>query len=198
MKKLDVALLLGLVLAIIISSVNAFAQDLEGISDKVLRLHILANSDSEEDQALKLKVRDKILEETGDMFNTAKSRLEVEQLVVDNMDKIQETAEQVVQENGYDYDVKCELTYMEFDERVYDNFTLPAGYYDALRITIGEANGHNWWCVIYPQFCIAPSIDKSSLETFEDTEIKIIKQPQRYKVKFWIVDFCTWVKNKFS
>ena len=78
-------------------------------------------------------------EETGDMFNTAKSRLEVEQLVVDNMDKIQETAEQVVQENGYDYDVKCELTYMEFDERVYDNFTLPAGYYDALRITIGEA-----------------------------------------------------------
>ena len=144
MNKLDIAFLLGLIIAIIISSVNSFAKDLENISESVLRFHILANSDSQEDQDLKLKVRDAILEETADLFEEGHTRLEVEQIALDNLSGIQEIAERVIAENGYNYSVKCELTYMEFDARTYDTITLPAGYYDAIRITIGEAKGHNW------------------------------------------------------
>lgn len=216
MKKLDVALLIGLVVSIIISSVSAFAKNLDGISDNVLRLHILANSDSEEDQALKLKVRDAILAETGELFGQGDSRLEVEQIALDNMDKIQKTAEKVIKENGYNYPVKCELTYMEFDDRTYDDFTLPGGYYDAVRVTIGEAKGHNWWCVMYPQFCVAPSIDRDSyeplkktelsnnsdendkLKNFNKSEVKIMKEPKKYKVRFYGVKLFRKIKKAFS
>ena len=197
MKKIDIALLLGLIIAIIISSVDAFANNFEDISDSVLRFHILANSDSEEDQALKLKVRDAILIETAGLFGEGESRLEVEQIVVDNLDSIQKIAERVIKENGYNYSVKCELTYMEFNDRTYDTITLPAGYYDALRITIGEAKGHNWWCVMYPQFCIAPAIKEESLEPFGKTEIKIMKKPEKYKVRFYSVDLFKKFKKFF-
>ncbi len=231
MKKLDVALLLGLVIAVILSSVNAFAKDLEGISDGVLRLHILANSDSKEDQELKLKVRDAVLNETEDLFCKGKTRLEVEQIALNNIDKIQDVAERTIKDNGYNYPVKCELTYMEFNDRTYGDITLPAGYYDAVRITIGEAKGHNWWCVMYPQLCIAPSLDKESLEPidtslnkenfkpmlgtslyedtqktdeddklkeFDDSEIKIMKKPQKYKIRFFSVKLFRQVKKALS
>ncbi len=231
MKKLDVALLLGLVIAVILSSVNAFAKDLEGISDGVLRLHILANSDSKEDQELKIKVRDAVLAETADLFCKGKTRLQVEQIALNSIDKIQTVAEKTIKENGYNYPVKCELTYMEFDDRTYGDITLPAGYYDALRITIGEAKGHNWWCVMYPQLCIAPSLDKESLKPietsledesfkpmvgtslinevqkideddklkgFNDSEIKIMKKPQKYKIRFLSVKLFRQVKKALS
>ncbi len=231
MKKLDVALLLGLVIAVILSSVNAFAKDLEGISDGVLRLHILANSDSKEDQELKLKVRDAVLAETEDLFCKGKTRLEVEQIALNNINKIQDVAERTIKDNGYNYPVKCELTYMEFNDRTYGDITLPAGYYDAVRITIGEAKGHNWWCVMYPQLCIAPSLDKESLEPidtslnkenfkpmlgtslyeetqktddddklkeFNDSEIKIMKKPQKYKIRFFSVKLFRQVKKALS
>ena len=198
MKKLDIALLIGLIFTIIISSVNSFAQDLDGISDNVLRLHILANSDSDEDQALKLKVRDAILKETEDIFKTGQSRLEVEQLAIDNMNKIKAVAEKVIKDNGYTYPVNCELTYMEFDARTYDTITLPAGYYDAVRITIGEAKGHNWWCVMYPQFCVAPSIKNETLQTFNKNEVKIMKKPKNYKIDFYSVKVFKKFKKFFS
>lgn len=221
MKKLDVALLLGLVIAVILSSVNAFAKDLEGISDNVLRLHILANSDSEEDQALKIKVRDAVLAETADIFCQGDTRLEVEQIALNNLEKIQAIAEKTIKENGYNYPVKCELTYMEFNDRSYDDITLPAGYYDAVRITIGEAKGHNWWCVMYPQLCVAPSLDQKSLDSskqlenntitkskkteedeklkdFSKSEIKIMKKPQKYKCRFYSVKLFRQVKKALS
>lgn len=231
MKKLDVALLLGLVIAVILSSVNAFAKDLDGISDGVLRLHILANSDSKEDQDLKIKVRDAVLAETEALFCAGKTRLEVEQIALNNIDRIQAVAEKTIKENGYNYPVKCELTYMEFNDRTYGDITLPAGYYDAVRITIGEAKGHNWWCVMYPQLCIAPSLDKESLKPivpkqdedcfkpmlgtslveevqeadeddklkeFDDSEIKIMKKPQKYKIRFFSVKLFRQVKKALS
>jgi len=196
MKKIDIALIIGLILTIIISSTNAFAKDLDDISDSVVRLHILANSDSAEDQALKLKVRDAILKETSSIFSQGKTRLEAEQLVIDNLDKIKKIAEKTIAENGYSYSVKCELTYMEFNERTYDSITLPAGKYDALRITIGEAKGKNWWCVMYPQFCIAPSIKNQDLNTFKTADVKIMKAPTKYKVRFKCVDLFNKIKKK--
>ncbi len=245
-KKIDIALLLGLIITIIVSSTTSFARELDEISDSVLRLHILANSDSKEDQELKIKVRDAILAETGELFISATSRKEVEQIAVYNIEKIEDIALKTITENGYNYSVECKLVNMEFDDRTYENITLPAGYYDALRVTIGEAKGKNWWCVMYPQFCIAPSLDQNSLidpqktdlrventeettdyqsfqlnqniETsapmlqkqsqlylenqdeeklslFKSSQIKIMKQPQKYKVKFKAVE---WLKKVTS
>lgn len=186
--RLDIALIVGMIFTIIFCGVKGFANELDDVSDKVVRLHILANSDSEDDQNLKLKVRDTILEKAGVIFEESTSRNNTEQIIVNKIDTIQRIAQQVVYQNGYDYEVKCSLVNMYFTERVYDTITMPEGYYDALRITIGEAKGHNWWCVIYPQLCLSPSIDKSSLDNFSDEEIQIMKNPQKYKIKFKSVE----------
>jgi len=193
MKKIDVALILGLVISIMISQINAFANNLDGI-----RLHILANSDSDEDQQLKLKVRDAILNEAKYIFSDSSDKLAAEEQIIDNIDKIKKIAEKTIKLNGYNYSVKCELAYMEFNERKYDSITLPAGYYDALRITIGEGKGHNWWCVMYPQFCVAPCIKDSELEAFSDEEIKILKNSQNYKVRFKCVDWYKMLRKKYK
>ena len=127
MKKIDIALLIGIILAIVFSNLKVFAQNYDNLKTDVVRLHILANSDSDEDQALKLKVRDKILETGKDLFDGSKSVEETEKIIKEEMPELKKTAEQVIADNGYDYSVNCELVNMYFDERVYDEFTLPAG-----------------------------------------------------------------------
>lgn len=196
--KVDIALLIGIILTILISSVCSAEESQKGISEKVVRLHILANSDTEEDQALKLKVRDEILFEAENIFTDGESQLEAEQIIVDNIETIKAIAQRVITENGYSYSVDCQLTHMYFDEKVYDSLTLPAGDYDALRIEIGNADGHNWWCVMYPAYCVAPSIESDELSTFNSKEIKIMKQPKKYKVKFKCVDIYKKVKKFFK
>lgn len=192
MKKIDIAIIIGLILAVIVSGVNTINGEIEGISDKVVRLHILANSDSAEDQELKLKVRDAILEESNIFLDGDYSRLEAEQVIVKNIGDINEIAERVIAENGYNYSVSSQLVNMEFDVREYDRVTLPAGNYDALRITIGNAEGKNWWCVMYPQFCLAPSISDDDLKYFKDSEVAVMTVPKRYKIKFKIAEFFRW------
>lgn len=188
MKKIDIALLIGVIAAVLFSAASVVNKNVESISDKVLRLHILANSDSDEDQALKLKVRDAVLAESGIFLNGDYSRLEAESLVLENTDKIQSIAQRVVSENGYNYSVSVQLVNMTFDQRVYDSITLPAGDYDALRITIGSAEGKNWWCVMYPQFCIAPSLSKEELEFFNDSELQLMTTPKKYKFRFKLLE----------
>jgi len=189
MKKIDIALLIGIILAIVFSNLKVFAQNYDNLKTDVVRLHILANSDSDEDQALKLKVRDKILETGKDLFDGSKSVEETERIIKEEIPKLKKTAEQVIADNGYDYSVNCELVNMYFDERVYDEFTLPAGNYDAFRITIGKAEGHNWWCVMYPPLCLPAAMDEKEFEEcFTPEEIEMIKNPKKYKVKFKIVE----------
>ena len=106
---------------------------------------VLANSDSQEDQALKLKVRDRVLEYSEGLFQNAQTREEAEALAAAHLQELCQAAQDEVYRQGYDYPVKAEITNMFFDTREYETVTLPAGCYDALRITIGEAEGHNWW-----------------------------------------------------
>ena len=189
MKKIDIALLIGIILAIVLSNLKVFAQNYDNLKTDVVRLHILANSDSDEDQALKLKVRDKILETGKELFDGSKSVEETERIIKEEMPEFKKTAEQVIADNGYDYSVNCELVNMYFDERIYDEFTLPAGNYDAFRITIGKAEGHNWWCVMYPPLCLPAAMDEKEFkECFTPEEIDMIKNPKKYKVKFKIVE----------
>lgn len=180
----------------VIYSVIPFEAQCSEISEDVFRLHILANSDSEEDQSLKLKVRDEVLEYTEDLFNSASSKEEAEKIISDNLQSISNVAYCTLLENGYDYTVTAEITNMYFATRHYEGFTLPSGMYDALRITIGEGGGHNWWCVMYPSICISSAQEKDdkAKEVLDDGEYDIVRKEQ-YQYKFKIVEmferFCS-------
>ncbi len=189
MKILFKSLSVGLILTIFFSMIPFTAQCSQ-LSNKLFRLHILANSDEEADQELKLKVRDKILQYTEHLYNQCKTKEETISVTADNIDNIINVAQQEVYNRGYDYRVSGKITKMYFDTRTYSRFTIPSGQYDALRIIIGEGKGHNWWCVMYPSFCMGESSDlkKSSLS---DGDKKLISENQgkEYEIKFQIVEW---------
>lgn len=195
MKLLIKSACIAFVLTVIYSVIPFEAQCSE-LSQDVFRLHILANSDSEADQSLKIKVRDKVLDYTEDLFNSANSKEEAASIISDNLQSISNVAYQTVMDNGYDYVVTAEITNMYFTTRYYEGYTLPSGMYDALRITIGEGEGHNWWCVMYPSICISSAEDKESKakEALDDDEYNIVCNEQ-YQYKFKVVEifekFCS-------
>ena len=150
------------------------------IPNNVFRFHILANSDTEEDQTLKLKVRAKVLERTKILFDTANSKSDAEEFVKANLETIEEIAQNEVCKNGYNYPVKA---------RRYESYTLPAGMYDALRITIGNAKGHNWWCVMYPSICISTADEGKdrAKDVLSDDEYSLVTD-DKVEYKFFIVE----------
>lgn len=180
-------------MSILITNFSAVVRDgrnLDGLRNSVLRLHILANSDSEHDQNLKIKVRDALLE--SDIFDNADSLEMAEKIAQDNLDKIVETAENVLSENGCNLPVTAEIADVVFDERAYGDITMPSGEYRALRVKIGSAEGKNWWCVMYPPLCIPAACDvaedKSAEEVFSESELDIMYHPKKYEVRFAIWD----------
>lgn len=173
----------------VIYSVIPFQAVCAEIPNDVFRFHILANSDSEEDQALKLKVRDKVLERTKILFDTANSKSDAEKFVKANLETIEKIAQNEVYKNGYNYPVKAEVVNMHFDTRYYESYTLPSGMYDALRITIGNAKGHNWWCVMYPSICIS-TVDEGkdrAKDALSDDEYSVVTD-NKVEYKFFIVE----------
>ena len=196
-KTLTAAVAIGLIISVLCSFIS-FEAGCDNIRNSVLRLHVLANSDSEEDQALKLKVRDSILEKSSYLFEKAESLKESEQIARDNLDFLAETARQTVEECGYDYPVSVMLTPAEFNTRVYDSATLPAGEYDALRVVIGEGAGKNWWCVLFPAMCVGAAQDSGMSEVVEGESLKIAEEPEKYTVKFKAVEIYEWIKGVFK
>lgn len=201
-NRLEIALVIGIISTILLSNFTAFANFTESYDDlcaSVVRLHILANSDSDADQALKLAVRDEILREGGAYFDDTLSMAEAEKNIAEHLDFFQSTAQAVVTKAGYDYPVKCEMVNMYFDERKYESFSFPAGDYEALRITIGEAAGHNWWCVMYPPLCLPAAMDVEDYgEIFTKPEIEMMKSPQKFKIKFKLLEIFEQLENKFA
>ena len=130
----------------------------QAISDKVLRFHVLANSDSEADQNLKLAVRDAVGSFMQEKLTAVENLEECEMVVRQSLGEIEEAAAETIAENGYDYDVTAELEHTSFPVKNYGSYTFPAGDYEALRIVIGEGNGHNWWCGMYPNMCFSDSM----------------------------------------
>ncbi len=173
----------------VIFSILPFEAECSEISNETFRLHILANSDTENDQDLKIKVRDRVLEYTEELFNNAKSKFDAEKVIADNIQAINNVAYSEILNNGYSYPVKTEITNMYFTTRYYDNYTLPSGMYDALRITIGEGKGHNWWCVMYPTICVSPveEQDEKAKEVFDEEQYEIITDT-KLQYKFKIVE----------
>lgn len=188
----------GLVLTIMISNIGSFISDgkkLDELRNSVLRLHILANSDSESDQQLKLMVRDALLERSDDIFGDADTLESAEENVREKLSLIVEIAEETLAEHGCTDKVNAELADMYFDQRSYGDITMPAGEYTALRVTIGSAQGHNWWCVMYPPLCIPAACEEeisddknTESEFFDGEEQDILYNPEKYEVRFAIWD----------
>lgn len=135
----------------------------QSIAQKLIRFHVLANSDSIEDQALKLKVRDKVLEYIAPKMAECKSVEESKMVLKENNDKIKQIAQSIISKNGYKYGVKTELGKVQFPVKEYGTIVLPEGEYEAYRILIGSAEGHNWWCVMFPPLCFT-DITKGDVE----------------------------------
>lgn len=160
-------MILGLLLAMVFSMVAGFDARCETVRDGVLRLHILANSDSQSDQDLKLLVRDAILDETKADFAAAETLLAAEATAGELLPQIRATAEKALRRAGCTDAVNVSLVNMYFDTRTYGERTLPAGFYDAIRITIGAGEGHNWWCVMFPPLCVGTAMDSAELAAID-------------------------------
>ena len=195
MTRMVKAILMGLCGCLVLSFCG-FQAVCEDISERVLRLHILANSDSEEDQALKLLVRDAILEETKGELDGALSTPLAKQRLPALLPTMEEIARDCLAANGSDYTVKAELCNMYFETRYYDQGAMPAGYYDAVRITIGEGEGHNWWCVMFPPMCVKSAESTAVEEVLTAQEADVVQHPERYEVRFklveWFYAVCRW------
>ena len=161
--RLELAALIGLVITLGVSSVTGFMRDCAELRQEVLRIHILADSDQEADQAVKLQVRDAVLEAINQDFSGDGTLEGTIACLEGEMDRIEETANEVLAEAGMPYQAKAELTEMYFTTREYERdgstFSMPAGRYQALRITLGSGEGHNWWCVAYPPMCIDAAVE---------------------------------------
>lgn len=184
--KRGIILFLSVCLTVLIGSnvISAYGKEPEvsqkELADKLIRFHVLANSDSEEDQALKLKVRDAVLEYASPLLKDAKDINESREILNKNNDKIINIAKSVIKENGYSYDVQAALEYENFPVKTYGNITLPSGKYEAYRILIGNAEGRNWWCVMFPPLCFVDVTkgDVSKVET--EKEMKTVLTEEEY------------------
>ena len=153
----------AVIAALLCANFSAFAKDADDLRGEVVRLHILANYDSEDDQRLKLALRDEILPAV--QIPIGLSREETLSYLREQLPYIKTVSEDFIKSRGYDYSVSAEVTNMYFTTREYDNFLMPAGEYDALRLTIGQGGGRNWWCVLYPPLCLPAATEKVSVET---------------------------------
>ena len=149
-----VSIIIGLAYAYITSKPNNDISTIQqGISHKIIRFHVIANSDSDADQALKLKVKEAVVNYTAELLCNSKSISETEDLLSSHTNDIISIANNVISENNYDYPVTAEITDTYFPTKSYGSYTFPPGTYRAFQIKIGEAKGKNWWCVLYPPLC---------------------------------------------
>lgn len=162
------------------------------ISNSVFRLHVLANSDSKKDQDLKYKVRDSLLNYMNSICNNCSNKEEAINLVEENKNNFKQIALDTIHNEGYNYDVNINIGNFEFPTKTYGDISLPAGFYDALRVEIGEAQGQNWWCVMFPPLCfvdvssgIVPDESKEVLnENLTDEEFSIVSDTSSKNIQF--------------
>ena len=152
----------------------------EEIHNKVVRLHVLANSDSEEDQAVKLEVRDAILEVTVPLLQDCQTREEAVACLKENRTLLTETAQAVLRREGFDDAVHIEMGIEEYPTRTYDSLCFPAGEYISMRVCLGKGEGQNWWCCLFPPLCLGAATVKE--EVAEDACISVGFTPTQYKI----------------
>ena len=167
------------------------------LQTKLLRLHIKANSDSAEDQELKLKVRDAVLDCAEELFNGLQDADEAGRAAAEHLETLKAAAISEIQKNGYSYDVDIKIEKTYFPTKTYDNIVLPAGTYNALNIKIGAAAGQNWWCVLYPPVCLSGSIHSDKItDAVSGDASDMIKKDKKIKIKFKIAEIVGKIGKK--
>ena len=202
MKKSVMSICIGFLLAV--SLVCSAGKTSHAISEGVIRLHIRANSNTPEDQELKLKVRDRILKEAEKMAQDTHSTEEAEEVIVKNLAFLEDTAQDEIQKNGYNYTIDADFGKSKFPLKTYGDLTLPAGTYKALTIDIGEGKGENWWCVMFPPLCFTkeafaktdPVSDEILAENLGSDNYDMLKN-ENIQIKFKIYEIISNIFNNF-
>lgn len=202
------------VISIMTIVINGEVKKVDNISkdykDKLIRFHVIANSNTDEDQELKLKVRDEVIKYLQPKLQNSKIIKESEAIIKKEYSSLEEISKNIILKNGYNYSVKVGIQYSNFPTKQYSNIVLPAGEYKALKIIIGKGEGKNWWCVMFPPLCFVDEsngvIDKSTddklKEVLTDKEYKLIKQDtpkktSRVKIKFKVLEVVKDLEKKF-
>lgn len=191
-------ILIFLLLMYILISASAYTNAVcSDISDSVFRLHVIANSNSAEDQNLKYIVRDNVLEYMSSITSGVTSKEEIIEIISNHLEEFKQIAQDTVYEKGFNYEVSLEIGNFKFPTKTYGDVSFPAGFYDALKIKIGNADGQNWWCVMFPPLCfidvssgIVPEESKEILESeLNEEEYSLITGTENEnKIKFKIVE----------
>ena len=195
MKKYIHLLVLALILAGMALTIPFFDSCEELYSD-VMRIHILANSDSAADQSLKLAVRDRVLEACSRYYDGCSGKDEALDITRSHIGEIEAAAEREIRRRGFDYPVCARIVTDDFDTRYYDSFTMPAGRYDALRLTIGDGAGKNWWCVMYPSLCVGAASADDMKEELDRGEYRVVTS-DRFDFRFRLVEYFEDVRGWF-
>lgn len=197
LKTIDTAVFLTLIICII--ATVSFENDCKGIREDILRLHVIANSDEDRDQELKLRVRDALLISGEKIFSGSEDIISAEKSIGEQKDILMYSAEETIRNLGFDYDVKIELARSYFPTKTYGELTLPAGYYKAVRVIIGEGKGKNWWCIMFPPLCLPAATDNKEVigNFLSDKEMEIVTSEPKIEVRFWLIEKYYELKNKF-
>ncbi len=195
MKKYIHLLVLALILAGMALTIPFFDSCEELYSD-VMRIHILANSDSAADQSLKLAVRDRVLEACSRYYDGCSGKDEALDITRSHIGEIEAAAEREVRRRGFDYPVSARIVTDDFDTRFYGSFTMPAGRYDALRLTIGDGAGKNWWCVMYPSLCVGAASADDMKEELDRGEYRVVTS-DKFDFRFRLVEYFEDVRGWF-
>ena len=200
MKKYIHLLVLALILAGMALTIPFFDSCEELYSD-VMRIHILANSDSAADQSLKLAVRDRVLEACSRYYDGCSGKDEALDITRSHIGEIEAAAEREIRRRGFDYRVSARIVTDDFDTRYYGSFTMPAGRYDALRLTIGDGAGKNWWCVMYPSLCVGAASADDMKEELDRGEYRVVTS-DRFDFRFRLVEYFEdgrgWVRGLYE
>ena len=196
-KNIELGVLFGLICAIVLSFAR-FDANCNELRQGVLRLHIVANSNSATDQELKLAVRDEILKNSTDIFKNCSTVDDAVITASANLDRINKIANDVIEQNGFDYGASVSVGDKYFDTRHYDSFTLPAGIYKSLVIDLGEASGKNWWCVVFPCVCVGAATDVRLEDAVSSEAANTAENATEYEIKFKTAEIYEKIKRLFS
>ncbi len=199
MKKPELSLLIGLILAVLtmlLSGFTEFGKECGQINGKLLRLHVIADSDNETDQQIKLAVRDRILEQCGDLLWCGENKEQAKTDISTRLPEIEAAANRVLNDKGCAYTAHASIENRWFNTRTYDEVTLPAGRYDALCIRLGQAQGKNWWCVVFPPMCLPSASEEEELAEFlTPDELRIVTDHGSYTIRFKLWEIYQRIKN---
>lgn len=194
-RQVECAALAAFVCAAFLAYMTPFIKGCKDIYSNMLRLHVLANSDSDRDQSLKLLVRDTLLREGAEWFDGAATVQNATEKLLPHFADMEQAAKAVLLANGCEDDVRITLEKTYFETRTYGEYTVPAGCYTALCVRIGEAKGHNWWCVMFPPLCL-PAAEKKTDAVFTANGQAVLGSSPKYDVRFKVVEWVQKVKKR--